>query len=265
MAWLREHRNNTEHCKRILKEFSTSWRYAMADLAGMCRRKVLLSSFGENFDTEADKDTDNCCDVCRMEIQLQDMSEELKIVVDAINNVGAKGEVKIAQWIHGSSVAWTLSYNRKSMSYGNFRGKSEMWWREFIRQCHVAGYVDKQLKSIIKKSGHYSIQGVYRVLPKANEDLASEDSHILLYKAPEGDERSQKTSTGKSMSRNNESGKAQSSRVGKGTHGLVVVRNLLTDKENWIVPKTESEWQFPGKFSDKEANKHEQLKKILVD
>ena len=95
----------------------------MADLAGMCRREFLLTSFGENSDTDTDKDTDNCCDVCKMEIQLQDMLEELKIVVDAINNIGA---VKLAQWICGSSVAWTSSYNGK-MSYRNFKRKSEMW------------------------------------------------------------------------------------------------------------------------------------------
>lgn len=48
------------------------------------------------------------------------------------------------------------------------------------------------------------------------------------------------------------------SRVGKETHGLVVVRNLLIDKENWIVPNNESEWQFPGNFSERELDKHEQ-------
>lgn len=68
MAWLHEHRNNTEPCERILKKLSTSWRYAMADLAGMCRHEVLLSPFGENFDTDIDKDSDNCCDVCRIEL-----------------------------------------------------------------------------------------------------------------------------------------------------------------------------------------------------
>ena len=125
--------------------------------------------------------------------------------------------------------------------------------------------VCKQLKSIIKKSGHYSIQGVYHVLTKANKDLASEDSRILLYKAPEREITSQKISTKKSRCNNSEPGKAQSSRVGKGTHGLVVVRNLLTDKENWIVPNTESEWQFPGKFSDKESNKHEQCVIFVED
>ena len=185
-----------------------------------------------------------------MDVQQQDMAEELKIDADAITNIGAKGEVKIAQWIRGSSVAWTSSYNKKSMLYGNSKGRSEMWWRKFIRQCHVAGYIDKQLKSIIKKSGHsYSIQGVYHVLPKAAEHLANEDSHILLRMASEQDIPRQKSLGGKSIHCNGESSKGQSCRVGKGTHGLSIVRNLLADKENWIVPTTKSQWHFSGNFS----------------
>ena len=40
------------------------------------------------------------------------------------------------------------------------QGHSEMWWRLFIRKCHVLGVVRKELKSIIKQSQHYGIQGV---------------------------------------------------------------------------------------------------------
>ena len=91
----------------------------MADSAGLCRCEGLLSSFGE--DAAENNDGDNCCDVCKMEIRLQDMTEELSIVADAITTIGAKGEVKIAQWIRGSSVAWTSSFNRKSVIW-KFQG-----------------------------------------------------------------------------------------------------------------------------------------------
>ena len=67
----------------------------MADLASKCRRQVLLNSFGEDHEDTGD---DLCCDVCKMKIELEDLSEELNILVDAIDAVGAKGEVKIAQW-----------------------------------------------------------------------------------------------------------------------------------------------------------------------
>ena len=39
-------------------------------------------------------------------------------------------------------------------------------------QCHVLGLVQKQLRSVIKKSEHYSIQGVLVVQDKGREVAA---------------------------------------------------------------------------------------------
>ena len=116
-----------------------------------------------------------CCYVCKSSPQLVDMTEELRILVDAITVVGSKGEVKTVQWICGSSLHWTSQYDKTTLSYGNFKGRSEIWWRKFIRPCHVIGFIDKELKSIIKKSGHYAIQGVLHVLPKAHKELAKDN------------------------------------------------------------------------------------------
>ena len=151
------------------------------------------------------------------------------------------------------------------MSYGNFKGRSEKWWRRFIRQCHVAGYVNKELKSIIKKSGHYAIQGVYHVLPKAIDEISNEDTSVLLCRAPSVEEMSCSESV-QSTSRQGDGppSKQQTSiRVGKGTHGLVTVRKLLEDKENWVIPKNDADWQFPGVFSD--TDKHEQCVLFIED
>ena len=70
------------------------------------------------------------------------------------------GELKVVQWIIGSSLAWTDQYDKNAISYGKSHHHSEKWWRTFIRQCHVLGLVQKQLRSVIKKSEHYSIQGI---------------------------------------------------------------------------------------------------------
>ena len=93
---------------------------------------------------------------------------------------------------------------------------------------------------MIKKSGHYALQCVF-ILLKAHEELANEDSPILLCREPDRETASQIRCT--SGSSNSEQCKMQSSasQVGKGTHGLVIVRRLLADKENWLVPKTESD------------------------
>ena len=58
--------------------------------------------------------------------------------------------MKLAQWIRGSSLAWTNAYDKKAPSYGYSTGHSEMSWRIFMRQCHVLGLVQRELKSIKK-------------------------------------------------------------------------------------------------------------------
>ena len=157
MAWIRDRVGNADYCKQLLEGFSNSWKYVMAELAGKCWRKILLDTFGEEYIQNADVHSAACCDVCKINPQMMDMTEEWRILVDAITVIGSKGEVKIVQWIHGSSLQWTSEYDKTTLSYGNFKGKSEIWWRKFIRQCHVMGFIEKELKSIIKKSGHYAI------------------------------------------------------------------------------------------------------------
>lgn len=244
MAWIRDHVGNADYCKQLLEGFSSSWKYVMADLAGKCQREIFLDAFGEEC-IQDDVHSVACCDVCKINPQLVDMTEKLRILVDAITVVGSKGEVKIVQWIRGSSLQWTSEYDKTTLSYGNFKGRSEIWWRKFIRQCHVTGFIEKELKSIIKKSGHYAIQGVLHVLPKAHEELAKDNPVVLLNEG-----LSSAAISKPSMAHNDAQGTMQQTsgcdRKGKGTHGLIVVRKLLADKENWRVPENETDWQFPG-------------------
>ena len=79
----------------------------MADLAGKCQCIIFLDVFGEECIQDSDVHSVTCCDVCKINPQLVDMTEELWILVDAITVVDSKGEVKILQWIRGSSLQWT--------------------------------------------------------------------------------------------------------------------------------------------------------------
>ena len=60
----------------------------------------------------------NCCDVCNKKesIQLENYKNELRVVIDALENVGTKGEVKVAEWIRGSALSWTEKYNKQYLS-----------------------------------------------------------------------------------------------------------------------------------------------------
>ena len=49
----------------------------------------------------------DCCDVCAMEIMLlKNRKKELALVIKAIEELGKRGEKKIAQFIRGGNLAW---------------------------------------------------------------------------------------------------------------------------------------------------------------
>ena len=82
-----------------------------------------MDAFGE-VDTPAEF-TSICCDVCENQAayQMVDCKEELKILDDALKQVGSKGEVKIYEWVRGSKVSWTNEFDKSALSYGNHRGR----------------------------------------------------------------------------------------------------------------------------------------------
>ena len=90
MAWIREHvRTNQTHCKQVLSEFSRSWQFVMAHLAGKCRRELFLDMFGEDFSRSSENG--HCCDVCDTKATTYDCSIELRTLIDAVDTVGKKG------------------------------------------------------------------------------------------------------------------------------------------------------------------------------
>ena len=134
----------------------------------MCGRNILLRLFNEEECRVIS--TGSCCDVCEAKAQnkylLEDNRKELKILIDALDKVGWKGTVKIAEWIRGSKISWTDAFDKSSISYGNHQGKGIDYWHSFIKQCHVSSLIQLELKSMIKNNGHYAVQGVYYPLPK---------------------------------------------------------------------------------------------------
>ena len=80
------------------------------------RRITLLELFGEDISTISDKAV-SCCDVWAMQCDASsDLTEELSILHDAINTIGSKGEVKLAQWIRSSALSWTDPYDMSALS-----------------------------------------------------------------------------------------------------------------------------------------------------
>ena len=249
-AWIKGNLQNHQHCQRILREFSSSWKYVTSHLVHRCRREMLLELFEEDPAIIADADK-TCCDVCELEqIGTEDRFEELKMLHDAIEVLGQKGEVKLAQWLRGTSLAWGNKFNKQAYSYGCSAMHSEKWWRTFMRQCHVLGLVNKELKSIIKQSQHYGIQGVYFTTQHGKQLIETGDKLEIktnMFNLSNDKIVSQKGKATKGPSAANSTAEKKV-RKGKGTHGLNVIRALIEDKENWEEITTKHAYQFPGVF-----------------
>ena len=123
----------------------------------------------------------DCCDVCQQKMEYTDYKEVLKILVDALEQVGCKGGVKIAEWIRGSKISLADAFNKKCLSYGNHRRKDITFWRTFIKQCNVMSLVQLELKSMIKGSGLYAVNGVYYCTAKGRQ-MADNQEQVLLPK-----------------------------------------------------------------------------------
>ena len=89
----------------------------------------LLELFGEDVSsTDFQVSRSECCDLCALEsFGNSNVTNELSILHNAIEVNGQKEEVKLAQWIRKSSLAWTDAYDKKAPSYSYSTKHSEMW------------------------------------------------------------------------------------------------------------------------------------------
>ncbi len=223
-----------------------------AKLAGLCQTRLLLDLFGET-DTEA-LSSGTCCDVCASKANnttpVKDMRQELAVPIDALQQVGCKGEVKVTEWIRGSKVSWTDKFNKCAMSYGNHCGKSIDFWRLFMKQCSVNNLVRMELRLLIKCNGHYSVYGVYSPT-EHGRNSAEESQPVILPQLGQPAHTTTAMKSGPSRRCNSTSDQppiAKRMRTGKGCHILPVIRSCLKEPENWGHIDSKQDYQFLGVY-----------------
>ena len=100
-AWTLNNLSSKDRCEQILAGFAESWRYVNGHLAGLCRRRMILDLFGEK-ETPTSALGD-CCDVCRSTSEVSNQKIDLKVLIDALDEVGCKGEVykncRVDTWV----------------------------------------------------------------------------------------------------------------------------------------------------------------------
>lgn len=171
------------------RQFSDGLPFCYAHMAGRCRRKFILESFGEGSDIAC---PESCCDVCQREIgELTDRKTELSILINAIDELGKMGEVKITEWIRGGCTAWMSNITKRATSaYGKSPpGLSKDWWIGFIRQCASAGYISRSIKPATYSQ---TVQGSYASLQPTEKGrhTVSSGQQVLLPEVTSYDGRS---------------------------------------------------------------------------
>ncbi|MFT4644298.1 MAG: ATP-dependent DNA helicase RecQ [Planctomycetota bacterium] len=127
----------------------------------ICRRKFILHYFGEDYKSN------NCgqCDNCKNPKEKIDATEDLKILMEAINLTHQKFDISyIAKFLAGAKSNEIVEYgHNKLQQYGAFEDKDKQYIQGLIRQSIVANYLKKDIEQY----------GVLKFTEKGNEFLAN--------------------------------------------------------------------------------------------
>ena len=111
----------------------------------ICRRKLLLHYFGEEYTEE------NCgnCDNCRKIYKQVDASELLQIALETIQQVNENHRAEhIVDILHGNQTAEVMSYHHDELeNYGAASDEDESTLHAILRQALLVGFLKKDVDS----------------------------------------------------------------------------------------------------------------------
>ncbi|WP_455637338.1 DNA helicase RecQ, partial [Parabacteroides sp.] len=122
----------------------------------VCRRKVLLHYFGEEYLE------DNCgnCDNCLNPKKQVEAKDQLCAVLETIIALKEKFKAEyVIDVLLGKETSQILSYQHEDLEvFGSGQGEDERTWNAVIRQALIAGYIGKDIENYgllkVTKAGH---------------------------------------------------------------------------------------------------------------
>ena len=111
----------------------------------ICRRKLLLHYFGEDYTQE------NCgmCDNCRKTYKMVDASELLSLILETVQILNEKFKAEhIVDIMKGNETAAVMSYKHNELeNFGAAEDEDEATLHAIIRQAMLSGYLNKDIES----------------------------------------------------------------------------------------------------------------------
>ena len=124
--------------------------------SSLCRRKILLHYFGEEYEE------DNCgnCDNCLNPKKQVEAKDQLCAVLETIIALKEKFKAEyVIDVLLGKETSQILSYQHEDLEvFGSGQGEDERTWNAVIRQALRAGYIGKDIENYgllkVTKAGH---------------------------------------------------------------------------------------------------------------
>ncbi|MCH5327767.1 MAG: DNA helicase RecQ [Coprobacter sp.] len=124
--------------------------------SSVCRRKLLLHYFGEEYNEENCGNCDNCLNP-KKQVEAQDL---LCAVIETVIALKEKFKADhVIDVLLGKETTEVLSYHQDELdAFGCGQGEDEKTWNAVIRQALIAGYLDKDIENYgllkVTKAGH---------------------------------------------------------------------------------------------------------------
>ena len=113
--------------------------------SSICRRKLLLHYFGEEYNQE------KCgnCDNCRKTYRMMDATELLGLILETIHQLNEKFRSRhIVDIIKGNETSTVISYRHNELeNFASGEDEDEVVLHAIIRQALIAGYIKKDIES----------------------------------------------------------------------------------------------------------------------
>ena len=136
--------------------------------SSVCRRKLLLHYFGENFEVE------NCgnCDNCLTPKKQVEAKELLEAVIETVLAIKENFKVEyVIDVLMGKETADILSHRHDELEcFGCGNDEEPKRWNAVIRQALIAGYLDKDVENY----------GLLKVTPEGRKFLAKPQSFKIV-------------------------------------------------------------------------------------
>ena len=147
--------------------------------SSLCRRKILLHYFGEEYEE------DNCgnCDNCLNPKKQVEAKDQLCAVLETIIALKEKFKAEyVIDVLLGKETSQILSYQHEDLEvFGSGQGEDERTWNAVIRQALIAGYIGKDIENYgllkVTKAGHAFLKNLvsFKIVKDVDFDEVEEE------------------------------------------------------------------------------------------